>query len=229
VRSPLLRGALSGVAAGLLAATVAFFWLEPILREAIALEGGGDGPVSRTVQERLGAPVGFVLTGLAFGLVLAAVDRAVRPGGEPWRRSLLLTGLLFTAVVLVPQLRYPGNPPGVGDPDTIGDRTAGFLLAVAVGVAVVGLVATSLRRLAEAGELDPGRQLVVVGGGVLLVALAYALLPSGAVEADVPAALLWDFRVRSLGVTTLLWVALGATYGALALRQQAADRRPAAV
>jgi hypothetical protein len=227
VRSPFLRGALAGVAAGLLAATVAYVLLEPVLREAIALEGGDDdGLVSRGVQERLGAPLGFALTGLAFGLVLAAVDRAVRPGGDPWRRSMVLAGALFTALVAVPQLRYPGNPPGVGDPDTIGERTGGYLLALGIGVAVVGLVATTLRRMSDAGELTPGRQVAVVTGGLAVVALAWALLPGHGGEADVPPELLWDFRIRSLGISALLWAALGATYGALTLRRSARERRP---
>lgn len=228
VRFHFVRGALSGAAAGLLAATVAYFWLEPSLRAAIALEGGDGGLVSRGVQERLGAPAGFVLTGLALGLVLAAVDRGVRAGGSPWMRSLALTGALFLALVAVPQLRYPANPPGVGDPDTIGERTGGYLLALGIGVAVVGLVATTLRRLHEADELDAGRQVLVVIVGLALVALAWALLPGSSDPGEVPADLVWDFRIRSLGVSALMWAALGATYGALALRVAGADRsRPA--
>lgn len=226
MRSPFVRGALSGTAAGLLAAAVAYFWLEPALRAAIALEGDtGDGLVTRSVQERLGAPAGFVLTGIAFGLVLAAVDRGTRAGGAPWRRSLVLAGALFTALVAVPQLRYPPNPPGVGDPDTIGDRTVGYLLAVGIGIGVVGLVATTLRRLHEAGELDPGRQALVLALGLGLVALAWTLLPGSTDPGDVPADLVWEFRIRSLGVSALLWSTLGAVYGALTLRVAHATER----
>lgn len=226
MHSRFARGALSGGAAGLLAATVGYVLLEPTLRAAIALEGGGEGPVSRSVQERLGAPVGFVLTGIALGLLLAAVDRLVRAGGAPWRRALLLTGALFTALVAVPQLRYPPNPPGVGDPDTIGDRTGAFLLAVALGVVLVALVALALRQLHDAGRLGPAQQVLVVGAGLAVVSLCWAVLPGASDPAAVPATLLWDFRIRSLGVTALLWAALGATYGALALRQQAREHRP---
>lgn len=230
MRSPFVRGASSGAAAGLLAATAGYVLLEPSLRAAIALEGGGggDGLVSRGVQERLGAPVAFVLTGLALGLVLAAVDRWVRPGGTPWRRTWLLTGALFTALVAVPQLRYPANPPGVGDPDTIGDRTGAFLLAVALGVVVVALVGLVLRQLHDAGRLGPAQQVLVVAAGLALVATCWAVLPADDDPVEVPATLLWDFRIRSLGVSALLWAALGATYGALSLRQQAREHRPVA-
>jgi predicted cobalt transporter CbtA len=230
VRSPFLRGAVSGAAAGLLAATVAFVVLEPVLREAIALEGAGDdGLVSRAVQERLGAPLAFVLVGIAFGLVLAAVDRAVRPGGTPWRRSLLLTALLFAAVAAFPQLRYPANPPGVGDPDTVSERTWGYLAAILVGVLLACLIGLAARQLAESGRLDPARQVLLLFGGLALVTVCWALLPGSADPAEVPADLVWDFRIRSLGVTSLLWLTLGVTYGALALRQAGRDRAPAAV
>lgn len=229
MRSPYVRGALSGVAAGLLAATVAYFLLEPTLRAAIALEGGtDDGLVSRSVQERLGAPAGFVLTGLALGLVLAALDRGVRGGGSPWHRSWWLTLALFTAVVALPQLRYPANPPGVGDPETVGDRTGAYLLAIALGLVVVALVGLALRQLHDAGRLGPAQQVLAAATGLTLVALCWAVLPSSQDPVDVPATLLWDFRIRSLAVTTLLWGALGATYGALALRQQAREHRPVA-
>ena len=229
MRSPFVRGALSGAAAGLLAATVAYVLLEPTLRAAIALEGGtDDGLVSRSIQERLGAPVGFVLTGLALGLILAAVDRGVRAGGSSWQRSWWLTLALFTALVAVPQLRYPANPPGVGDPETIGDRTGAYLLAIALGVVVVAMVGVALRQLHETGRLGPAQQVLAAGAGLTLVAICWAVLPDYEDPIDVPATLLWDFRIRSLAVTTLLWAALGATYGALALRQQARDQPPVA-
>ena len=228
MRSPVARGALSGAAAGLLAAAVAFVVLEPVLRDAVALEAAGDGPVSRAVQERVGAPLGYVLVGTALGLVLAVVDRAVRPAGRPWRRSLVLTGALFAALVAVPQLRYPPNPPGVGDPETLGTRTSAYLAAVVAGLLVVGVVALAARALSDAGRLDPARQVLLVAGALALTTMAWLLLPDAADPADVPADLLWDFRVRSLGVTALLWTALGLTYGALAERA-ARDRVAAAV
>lgn len=200
-----------------------------MLRQAIALEDAGGQPlVSRTVQERLGAPLGFVLIGVAFGLVLAAVDRGVRPGGTPWRRSLVLAAALFAGIVAFPQLRYPGNPPGVGDPDTIGARTGDYLGAVLVGVLLVALVALAARALADAGRLDPARQVLLVTGALVLAATCWALLPDPTGDAAVPAELLWDFRTRSLGLNALLWLSLGAVYGALGSRRPSVPR-PAAV
>ncbi len=47
-----MRGALAGAAAGLLTSLFHLLLTEPVLDRAIALEGGGDGPVSRETPGR---------------------------------------------------------------------------------------------------------------------------------------------------------------------------------
>lgn len=218
MRSPIARGALAGAAAGLVTAVPALFLLEPVLDEAIALEGGGEGPVSRATQTYVGMPAGFVLTGVALGLLFGLAYRVLPARVEPWRRSLTLALGAFLALVLVPQLRYPANPPGVGDPGTVSTRTSSYLLAVALGVAVVAGACAALRALDRAGVPRPVGQLSVAAAVVLLVGAAYALLPDSGDPVDVPATLLWDFRTRSLGLQALLYAVLGAGFGLLSLR-----------
>lgn len=157
MRSPIARGALAGASAGLVTSVPALFLLEPVLDDAIALEGGGEGPVSRTVQTHVGMPAGFVLTGTALGLLFGLAYRVLPSQAEPWRRSLALALGASLALVLVPQLRYPANPPGVGDPGTITTRTSSYLLALALGLVVVACGYAALR------ALDRGR---VHGRGV---------------------------------------------------------------
>ena len=218
MRSPIARGALAGAAAGVVTSVPALFLLEPVLDAAIALEGGGEGPVSRTTQTYVGMPAGFVLTGAALGLLFGLAHRVLPSRAEPWRRSLTLALSGFLALVLVPQLRYPANPPGVGDPGTVSTRTSSFLLAVALGVAVVAGAYAALRALDKAGSPPAVRQLSVAVAAVLLVGVGYALLPDSGDPVEVPATLLWDFRSRSLGLQALLYALLGAGFGLLSLR-----------
>ncbi len=227
MRSPIARGALSGAAAGLAASAVALFLLEPVLDAAIALEGGGEGPVSRSAQKYAGMPVGFSLTGAALGLLFGLAYRVLPTRSEPWQRSLGLALGAFLALVLVPQLRYPANPPGVGDPDTITTRTSSYLLALALGVVVVSVSYASLRALKRSGVAPAARQIAVAAGAVAAVAVGYALLPGSGDPVDVPATLLWDFRLRSLAVQALLYALLGAGFGLLTLHAQ--QQRGAAV
>lgn len=222
MRSLAARGATAGAVAGLVSSLWSLVLVEPVLQRAIDLEGGGDGPVSRPVQRLVGLPVGTVLVGIALGLLFALTYRAVPSRIGPWPRSLAVALGAFTALVLIPQLVYPGNPPGVGAPDTIGPRTNSYLLAVLLGVTVVASAYAALRDLARRGVPAPARQSAVTVAAVLVVAVGYALLPSSPDPVDAPASLVWQFRLLSLGGLALLYAVLGAAFGVLTER---ADRQ----
>lgn len=220
MRSVIARGAAAGAAAGMLASLAAYLWVEPVLSRAIELEGPpeGGGPVTRETQKLLGMPAGFLLVGVALGLLFAIAYRALPSHGSAWQRSTRLAAGGFLALVLVPQLRYPANPPGVGDPASVGDRTQGYLLAVVLGVAVVAGGYVAVRHLHARGVAAPVRQSVVTLAGAMIVAVAYALLPDSGDTVEAPAALVYDFRVRSLGLLALLYALLGAFFGAMSER-----------
>ena len=222
MRNVFVRGAVSGAAAGLLTSVAAYFFLEPTLEAAIALEGpgGGDGPVARETQKLLGMPLGFVLAGLAVGLLFAVAYRVLPTRAEPWKRSIGLGAGGFAALALIPQLRYPANPPGVGDPETIAGRTSGYLLAVALGVVVVSASYAALRALHARGVSAPVRHSAVTAAAVAAVAVGFALLPDNDDPVAAPAALVWEFRIRSIGLLVLLYAGLAAVFGALTLRAQ---------
>ena len=220
MRNVFVRGAVSGAAAGLLTSAAGYFFLEPTLSAAIALEGpsDGEGPVSRQTQKLLGMPLGFVFAGLALGLLFAVAYRVLPSRADAWQRSLGLAAGGFAALALIPQLRYPANPPGVGDPETIAGRTSGYLLAVMLGVVVVSGSYAALRALRVRGVSAPVRQSAVAGLAVLAVAVGFALLPDNTDPVGAPAALVWEFRIRSIGLLALLYASLGAFFALLTLR-----------
>jgi len=236
----LLRGLLAGAIAGLLAGAVGFALGEPRIDAAIAIEEShaaaqaADGHshddeelVSRPGQRR-GLFLATTLFGLATGGIYATVFalRRRRSGeGQPSHTALKLAGAAFVGVVLVPFLKYPANPPAVGNPDTIDQRTIAYLLAVALGVlAIWGAVAAARAVGPRYGSV--GRYAVGTGSFLLTVGVAFAVLPTfNEVPADFPATLLWQFRVASLAVQATLWTALG--FGFAALTEQAARRATA--
>lgn len=225
MRNVFVRGAVSGAAAGLVTSVAAYFFLEPTLSAAIALEGPADGsaPVSRETQKLLGLPLGFVFAGLALGLLFAVAYRVLPSAAPVWQRSLGLAAGAFAALALVPHLRYPANPPGVGDPETIAGRTSGYLLAVGLGVLVISASYAVARALAARGVSPAVRQSAVTAGAVLALAVGYALLPDNADPVNAPASLVWEFRIRSLGLLVMLYAVLGAVFGALTTRRQRTD------
>ncbi|GHH71112.1 membrane protein [Streptosporangium violaceochromogenes] len=236
-----------GLLAGLLAAVFAYTAGEPPIDRAIALEeaasaasspheaaepahshgedgeGGEEGaPVSRNGQ-RFGLFLALGLYGVAvgglFALTYSAVRGRVGPRSEPVL-AVTLAAAAFVAVVLVPFMKYPANPPAVGDPATINQRTVLYLTAVTIGILAVA-AGVAAHRLASRGE----PWLRWPAGGVALlvpVAAAWIFLPGiGEVPAGFPADLLWEFRVASLGTQAVFWLGVGALF-AFAVR----GRRP---
>src|ERR1700742_3672670 len=156
-RSLLVRGMLVGLLAGLLAFAFAQWVGEPEVERAIAYEtrmdqAKGQTPepemVSRGVQKSLGLLTGVVVYGTAvgglFGLAFAFAHG--RMGiSHPRTLSAVLAAMGFVAIVLIPTLKYPANPPSVGNHDTIGVRTAAFFLLIVFSVAAM-VLALHVRR-----------------------------------------------------------------------------------
>jgi hypothetical protein len=65
----------------------------------------------------------------------------------------------------------------------------------------------------------------VAVAAVTLVAIGYLLLPDSGDAVDAPAALVYDFRVRSLGLLVMLYATLGTAFGMLTERAERAPRR----
>ena len=222
------RGALAGGAAGVVSGGFSWLLAEPVLDRAVRLEaareeaGGGAAAAevfSRSTQHA-GLLVAAVLTGAAIGVLFAVVYAILHrrdPAGAPWRRSLTLAGAGFTGVWLLPFLRYPANPPGVGDPGTIDTRVNAWLAAIGIGVIAVVLAWRVHGWLAERGRSAPQRQLAVTV--IVLAALASLfVLPDNPDAVPAPATLVWDFRVLSAASMGLLWGGLAVGFGLLGLR-----------
>ncbi|MGW2590745.1 CbtA family protein [Streptomyces sp. NPDC001515] len=230
VRALLVRGMLAGLIAGAFALLVAHFLGEPRVDAAIALEeahahghdhGGGGELVSRTLQSTAGLATGVLVFGVAVGGIAAlvfcyALGRVGRFG--PRATAALLAGAALLAVYVVPFLKYPANPPAVGNPDTIGSRTTLFFLMVALSVLLaVAAVLTGKRLAPRLGNWNAS--IAAAGGYVLVIGLAYAFLPSyDEVGKDFPASLLWEFRLATLAVQATLWTVFGLVFGSLAER-----------
>jgi predicted cobalt transporter CbtA len=228
VRNLLVRGMLAGLAAGLLALVVAYFLGEPRVDAAIAYEEahahehGGAEPVSRLMQSTAGLSTGVLVYGVAFGGIAAlaycfALGRIGRFG--PRASALLLAGAGLAAVYVVPFLKYPANPPAVGDPDTIAERTTLYFLMVVLSVLLA--VATVILGKRLAPRLGNWNATLAAGAFfVLAVGLAYAFLPSfNEVPEHFPATLLWQFRLAALAVQVTLWTSFGLLFGLLAERE----------
>jgi len=241
VRTLLVRGMLVGIVAGLLSFGFLKVYGEPQVDRAIAFEEQMDEAkaelakkhgmaapeeepelVSRSVQAGLGLFVAVMVYSAAFGGLfgLAFAFAQGRMPGElsPQALSVVLALLGFIAVYVVPNLKYPANPPSVGDPETIGTRTALYFGIIGISViAMVGAIAFRRMLVVRYGEWNA--TLLVGACYIIVMALAGFLLPAvNEVPEEFPAVVLWKFRVASLGAQLILWATLGLLFGALTQR-----------
>jgi predicted cobalt transporter CbtA len=237
----LLRGMLAGVVAGLIAFGFARVFGEPPIDRAIAFEehmahhhadahadhhhanSEADEPelVSRSTQAGLGLFVAVVVYGAGIGGLYALVFAFVygRFGQLPPRTTAaLLAAAAFVSIVLIPALKYPANPPAVGDPETIGSRTALYFAMIVISVAALIFAIGLAKNLASRyGGWSAG--LVGAAAYVVIVAIAgYALPAVNEVPDQFSAVVLWNFRVAALGLQAVLWTIVGLLFGFLAER-----------
>ncbi|MTW17862.1 hypothetical protein GJ689_16775 [Rhodoplanes serenus] len=238
-RTLLVRGMLSGILAGLLAFVVAWLIGEPPLELAITFEehaghAAGEAPspeiVSRAVQSTLGLLTGLVVlggaTGGAFGLAFAyAQGRIGRVGPRTTALVLALAG--FVVLVLMPQLKYPANPPGAASAETLTTRS--WLFVAMMGFSVLTAVAAlGLGRRLHARLGAWNAALAGIVAYLVAMVVVMAVLPSvDEVPETFPAAVLWQFRAASLGTQLALWTMLGLVFGALTERSLRARPRGA--
>ncbi len=227
MRTLLVRGLIAGLLAGLVAAVFAYVVGEPQVDAAIALEEANAGHhaeealVSRDIQRTVGLLAAHLGIGLALGGLFAVAFAVIygRLGGFSVRAySALLAGVAFVAVTLVPFLKYPANPPAVGQTGTVGSRTELYFVFLALSVITAGLAVTAARSFADrfGGWVASG--IGVLGYAVVMTVCAVLMPSVNEVPDDFPATLLWDFRLASLGGLTVLWLVLGAAFGTLVHR-----------
>jgi len=252
VRSLLIRGMLVGLLAGLAAFGFARWKGEPAVRHAIAFESYVDAnahqdaagtepghdhpPVSRSVQDSAGLGTGAILYGVAMGGLFALVFTVAygRIGLRTAKGPAAMLGLFaFIGICVVPMLKYPPNPPAIGQEDTIGKRTVLYLVMVLLSIAAIVVAIVVRRRLVP--RFGGWNATLLVGAGyVVAMGLCYLLLPGinevpqqglpGVVDAvtdtgvTFPPAVLWNFRIASVGVQVVTWATIALAFGPLAER-----------
>ena len=230
-----LRAALAGgLAAGAVAATFSVVVVEPTIRLALAVEesrtamehthgeSGHDAELVSRGMQQVGGAVAVIVAALLLSLLYAvALTRFRRSSNlSELAGALVVAGGGFAIFALAPGLKYPANPPAVGDPDTVTQRTLLYACAIAIAAltvtAVVAVVRTARRRGWSSTRVTWSVVGVLAAGCVIL----FAGLPASpdAIPADVGAGLVWEFRVKSLGTLALLWTTLGLVTGTLLTR-----------
>ena len=222
------RLVLAGVIAGTLAGVYSLLVTERAMAPALVIEesrsaaGSESDPHVAELFARdtqlLGGFLGTVAAAVVFAVLLATVYGALRhrlPGSSDFSRLSMLAAVGFGVVALLPALKIPANPPAVGDPATVSTRTAIYAAVLLSGLVAAMLIAALVSFLRTRGVDLPTTATAATAVTGLLVAVILILLPDSpdAIPGDVPAEVVWDFRIASLGQLLILWSTLGLVGG----------------
>lgn len=240
IREILRAGLLAGLIAGLAAGAFGLAVGEGALDNAIAVEhaeahpapeahshgsAGEEELVSRQAQH-FGLVLATTLFGLCAGGLIALAFASLRgrtAHRSDWRLALGLVGSVYLAAVLLPFLKYPANPPGVGDPGSIETRTELYLVMVVGGLCAL----LAAWRIAQSVSPERRGRRLAAGGATfagLALILVVALPSPEAVPGGYPGAILSDFRLASLGLQLTLWSVLAGSFAWLVSRPARGDR-----
>ena len=216
----LVSGALSGTIHGV--ANLAI--VEPYLDEAIGIENQNlfasgeeeDTPQfwveynsyrdwQKSGQVLAGAILGTSV-GALFGIVYA-LSRHALPGKTDLRKTLVLAGIMWLTIYLIPFLKYPANPPTVGDGETVVLRAILYLSFIAIsGFGVVGFYQLYKR-------LKSNAKVLAFGGYAIFIGIVFLLMPPNPDEITAPMDLVNGFRAMSVVAVSVFWVAAATILG----------------
>ncbi len=213
---------LSGVIAGVILAGVNYFVVEPFIDQAIGIEVDNsiasgevvdfDELSSYRVWQKEGTFAAGAFLGLTYGAILGIVyviSRKYLPSSDDRKKALILAAIMCLSLYVVPFIKYPANPPAVGDPETIGLRDSlytGYQLASGLIALGVSILMYKLRRISYIKYIIP---VFYVG----LVASIYAIFPANPDEITAPMDLVNAFRAVTFGTMVMFYLVLGAVFG----------------
>lgn len=226
-----------GVLAGLVTGAYHFAVTEIAIDRAIVLEEAAAAASGEAVeplpytreQQKGGLFLAAVMLAVACAMVFGLVYSAVRPLLARWSTvatSVALSAIVLVAVFLLPFLKYPANPPTVGDPETIDFRAAiflGFQLSTILAAVLAFLLWSRLR--GRLGALRSGLAGVALFAAV--AGAAFVLIPPNPDPVAAPPDLVASFRAFSALGLAVLWVSIGLFFGLLWRRVESRRAAPA--
>jgi hypothetical protein len=158
-----------------------------------------------------------VTVGGVFGIGYAFFRERLAAGSD-FKRSISLAGAIFVGAFMIPFLKYPANPPSIGDPSTIRERTVAYFTLVALSLLAILLAWLAARTLRARGVVASRRRLTVGAGLIVVIGMLFMSLPAAPSAGGFPSRTLWAFRLSSFGTQLAFWTGFGLLFGVLCER-----------
>ena len=131
------------------------------------------------------------------------------PSGHSVKKTLTLASIMWATLFLIPFLKYPANPPTVGDPETIVLRSAIYLGFIALsGFGALGFYKVYKKLLGK-------KKILAFAGYTVYITVIFALMPPNPDEITAPMELVNGFRYTSFVAVTIFWIANAIILGML--------------
>jgi len=221
----LLSGAIAGTLLGLINQVV----VEPYIDKAIGIQTQAAinaGQIVDPMQQstyRTWQKGGEIAAGTIYGISLSALfgvvfaysrNSILLPGSNNKKKALVLAGIMFFVLFLIPTLKYPANPPGVGNPQTIYYREILYVGFIATSGFTALALALIHKRFGNNNPWSSKKKLILlpVIYAIVLVT-AYVSFPPNPDKVTMPADFISNFRIAGAFTIGLFWWLLGITLG----------------
>jgi len=215
--------------AGLVADVLGALWLwmlgEPVIRAGLKFEDAYDAAHAAAIgpqgpelftrsQQVVGGMVALVFVGLIlsflFGTLYAFLRHRIVGGLGDVRASAALAGVAFLLTVVVPWIRYPFLPPGMGNGATVLKRAFWELFLIVACIAAFVIIEVLVARL-KGRISDDARWILAIVAPVVVIGAIMFVFPSvgDPYPQGISAPMIWSFRIRSLGNYALYWGIVG--------------------
>ena len=213
---------LAGAIAGTILGAINQVAVEPYIDHAVELEMQNTNQSSQIINpaeftayrlwQRGGEMLAGTILGLSigslFGIVFAYTHNSV-PGSNNKKKALIVAGIMWFVLFLIPALKYPANPPAVGDPETIYYRQSLYVAFLVIsGFSALGL-AFLYRKM---GALNIKKSIIPVAYAAIISG-AYLAMPANPDPINAPMDLVMGFRITSAITISMFWGLLGVIFG----------------
>jgi len=216
----------SGFVAGTIHGAVNLAIVEPYLDEAISIENRNlftSGEAEDTPQfwveynsyrdwQKSGQLLAGGILGMSIGAlfgVVFAYSRNSLPKGHTVKKTFVLAAIMWLTIFIIPFLKYPANPPTVGDVDTVVLRSILYLSFIAIsGFSAVGFFILYKK-------LQNKKKGLAFVGYAVFITTVFFIMPVNPDEVKAPMDLVNGFRAMSVIAVTTFWIAEAIIFGML--------------
>jgi predicted cobalt transporter CbtA len=213
----------SGILAGLFHGMINIAFVEPYLDTAIGIENqrlfaegeAKDNPQFwqqfsdyRIWQKQGSIVAGAMLgasTGALLGLVFAYSKKSL-PGNNDIKKALILAGIMWAVLYFIPFLKYPANPPTIGEPATIAFRASTYALFVALSGISAILFSLVYKKMKN-------KKILAFVGYAGFMGIMFAVMPPNPDPIRIPMEIVNGFRAISAITVTAYWIVNGLILG----------------